>query len=553
MDTNIFLMSQSEIFLRCLLQEETGCAQCAAQRCSVIVRLDSQEGLEQQLENIYLSDHGEEEEEEEEEDNTSIQSDSNAELLLGVRGDIVQHWVEENRDHIEDSEDFFDDLNVLQQDDVPDPHPESVISRGINNSQRFLEEIQSALNIEDGPLLPKRRRHNLEDVANIRKSEDAQTGKVMYSCTVCQRTFANKSNIRYHIACGDSRASLDCSLCEKTFKSSSHLTYHMRSAHTKERPYQCQDCHKSFHQLVKLKRHRLQHTGERPYKCAVCGKTFKTNYHMKEHTVIHSADMHYKCDKCERKFSDKNNLRRHVKSLHSEVNLYCERCDVVCQSKYDYDLHLATEHREAGALACQSCGKGFRTKKDLDRHEVTHFKVKPFACLQCDKGFSRKDHLKRHMVKVHSVGEVFEVLVENNNEKPEMEEGENVDDPMELTDPEPEDKTSVVMKDIRLPKIVGSINQLPEDIYNVRGFQTLNSILSSGSVSRETVRALLTNMTREETFVPATLNPVKKSLLNRYRTQSGLESEDFPRINVSEEQRLAASQALTRWLEENRE
>ena len=201
MDTNIFLMSQSEIFLRCLLQEETGCAQCAAQRCSVIVRLDSQEGLEQQLENIYLSDHGgEEEEEEEEEDNTSIQSDSNAELLLGVRGDIVQHWVEENRDHIEDSEDFFDDLNVLQQDDVPDPHPESVISRGIDNSQRFLEEIQSALNIEDEqPLVAakRRRRNNLEEVANISKSEDLQTGRVMYSCTVCHRTFANKSNIRY--------------------------------------------------------------------------------------------------------------------------------------------------------------------------------------------------------------------------------------------------------------------------------------------------------------------------------------------------------------------
>ena len=131
---------------RCLLQEETGCAQCRAQRCSVIVRLDSQEGLEQQLENIYLSDHGEEEEEEE--DAASIQSDINAELLLGVRGDIVQHWVEDN--HFEESEELIEELqDILQQDqDVPDPHPESVISRGINNSQRFLEEIQSALNIE---------------------------------------------------------------------------------------------------------------------------------------------------------------------------------------------------------------------------------------------------------------------------------------------------------------------------------------------------------------------------------------------------------------------
>ena len=84
-----------------------------------------------------------------------------------------------------------------------------------------------------------------------------------------------------------------------------------------------------------------------------------------------------------------------------------------------------------------------------------------------------------------------------------------------------------------------------------RHFQTLNSILASGSrevttreVTREAVRALLSQ------------NPVKKSLLNRYRNQSGLEEEEqqsFPHMNVSEEQRLAASRALTRWLQENRE
>ena len=83
--------------------------------------------------------------------------------------------------------------------------------------------------------------------------------------------------------------------------------------------------------------------------------------------------------------------------------------------------------------------------------------VKPFACLQCDKGFSRKDHLKRHMMKVHGVGEVFEVILEKENE-------ENVDDPMELTEV-PEKKNVVVtvpvstpalseLKDKRLPKMV---------------------------------------------------------------------------------------------------
>ena len=397
---------------------------------------------------------------------------------------------------------------------------------------------------------------------------------------------------RYHIACGDSSyARLECGYCEKRFKSASHLTYHVRSTHTKERPYQCPDCTKSFHQLVKLKRHRLQHTGERPFSCDVCGKSFTTRYHMKEHRVIHWADQHYQCQLCDRKFSDKNNLRRHQKSLHGPASLKCADCHLTYQSKYQYDTHLlATHHHHAqgaaGSLSCPACGKRFKTKKDLDRHQLTHSKVKPFACLQCDKGFSRKDHLKRHMMKVHGFGDIFEVILEKENDE------EDVDDPMELREVTTEKENLLVtvpvpssgvseLTDKRMPKMVGSINQLPEDIYNnvgsavsllqdipeprllealrrvePRHFQTLHSILASGPssrvtrVTREAVRALLSGANS------LGQNPVKKSLLKRYRNQSGMEEEEqqsFPHINVSEEQRLAASRALTRWLQENRE
>ena len=99
--------------------------------------------------------------------------------------------------------------------------------------------------------------------------------------------------------------------------------------------------------------------------------------------------------------------------------------------------------------------------------------MKPFACLQCDKGFSRKDHLKRHMMKVHGVGEVFEVILEKENE-------ENVDDPMELTEV-PEKKNVVVttvpvptpalseLKDKRLPKMVLiiSLKYFHPDIFKI--------------------------------------------------------------------------------------
>ena len=100
---------------------------------------------------------------------------------------------------------------------------------------------------------------------------------------------------------------------------------------------------------------------------------------MKEHRVIHWTEQHYECQQCGRKFSDKNNLRRHQRALHSPAS----------QSKQQYDIQnifikinifkifsrLNTHH---GPLSCPACGKGFKTKKDLDRHQLTHSKVKIF-------------------------------------------------------------------------------------------------------------------------------------------------------------------------------
>ena len=52
---------------------------------------------------------------------------------------------------------------------------------------------------------------------------------------------------------------------------------------------------------------------------------------------------------------------------------------------------------------------------------------------------------------------------------------------------------------------------------------------------------------------------MKKSLLNRYRNQSGVDADSsvgagskFPKMNLSAEQREAASAALRKWLEENK-
>eukprot|EP01084_Bolivina_argentea_P280979 480643_1 len=75
-----------------------------------------------------------------------------------------------------------------------------------------------------------------------------------------------------------------------------NLVTHTR-IHTKEKPFKCNECNKSFAQKGSVKIHQRIHTKEKPFKCNICrNKSFTQKQHLKVHiNRIHTNDAKYVC------------------------------------------------------------------------------------------------------------------------------------------------------------------------------------------------------------------------------------------------------------------
>ena len=61
--------------------------------------------------------------------------------------------------------------------------------------------------------------------------------------------------------------------CDRIFARSDELSRHKR-AHTGEKKFECDVCHKRFSQAGGLKQHMITHTGQKDHQCPTCGKWF---------------------------------------------------------------------------------------------------------------------------------------------------------------------------------------------------------------------------------------------------------------------------------------
>ncbi len=81
-----------------------------------------------------------------------------------------------------------------------------------------------------------------------------------------------------------------CNQCDKTFKWKHGLTFHLKKHNGEERSFQCNQCDSAFSSEYELKRHLRKHTKEKPFKCNHCEKVYSAVCSDMSYTDTHCGE-----------------------------------------------------------------------------------------------------------------------------------------------------------------------------------------------------------------------------------------------------------------------
>lgn len=220
--------------------------------------------------------------------------------------------------------------------------------------------------------------------ASHRETSDkspAEPQSYAFECYKCDAQFAKSKALQRHAnemhSCHE-QTDVICELCKTVFHTKAELEIHLVENHTKDRPYMCKICKKSFQSISNHNTHVQSHNkGIFWLRLQVddCVQCF----------FFCSSENSYHCNVCGQGFKSKVYLNKHRKALHTVTKHDCPHCNLKFDNSVKFSYHLKS-HDPNKKFKCKYCAKSFLQQHHLVNHERTHTGLRPYLCNHCGKG-----------------------------------------------------------------------------------------------------------------------------------------------------------------------
>ncbi|XP_025055654.1 uncharacterized protein LOC102384269 [Alligator sinensis] len=180
--------------------------------------------------------------------------------------------------------------------------------------------------------------------------QSISTEEKPHVCPDCGRRFRRRGNLIEHQSIHTGEKPYACPDCSKSFRRKRNLIQH-HSIHTGEKPFACPDCGRSFRLRCSLIHHQRLRPGESPSACPGSEKTDPQQPSPAPQS-IDTREKPYVCPDCGRSFIHKKRLTQH-QSIHAGSRTISTLCSRSPHSPKEQGSKLAAVAPEQGPVTLE--------------------------------------------------------------------------------------------------------------------------------------------------------------------------------------------------------